>query len=204
MVRLQLVCIVLLVVVITENTMAQTASDSIKKSTVFEWKYEPGIEFIHPQSSDRWIYTVSENHLVGMEFFKKYIHLSLYAGLTTTYAWGHITQYGDNFTEVTTSNAAFGIGPVFLVRFEPIVIKGFSAGFDGGGGFILYTGRFPHGGDIYNFMWRGGFSAAYRINRKNAIRADFKWMHVSNGQGLNAKNPSYEGKGISLEYVRYF
>ena len=180
--------------------------DSISKTNPFKpskYKLEFGAEYLWSVEDDREIQTMSFNAVIGKEFFKK-IHLSPYGGITATYAWGNIIQLNDNFQEVKYDNAAFGIGPVFMVRFEPLVYRGFSLGVDASGGIIFYTEDFPAGGDFYNFMWRIGPTVAWRINNKHAINAGYRWMHVSNGQGLGQHNPSYAAQGISVNFDRYF
>lgn len=168
------------------------------------YKIEPSLEYLFPTDIDRDIQTVAFNILGGMEFFKK-MPLSIYGGVTGTYVWGTIVQWDDNFNDVTYKNKTFGIGPVFLIRYEPFSYAGFSISPDFGGGVIFYLEDFPYGGDFYNFMWRVGGSINYRMdNNKYAFNLNAKWMHVSNGQGLGPHNPSYEAVGLGLGLARYF
>lgn len=175
--------------------------DSSHKSIRF--KFESGLEYMMPYDRGRQIKTVSVNLMAGVEFFRK-VHLSLYGGATACYAYGYILQWNDFFEDVRYDNRAFGAGPAFLIRFEPVVYDKLSVGMDIGGACIFYSRDFPAGGDIYNFMWRLGGSINYRINEKYAFGVSGKWMHVSNGQGLNPHNPSYEAGGTSVQLVRYF
>jgi len=180
--------------------------DSISKAYPFptsKFNVELGVEYLWPVESDRKINTLSFNAVIGKEFFKK-IHLSPYGGITATYAWGNIIQLNDSSQEVNYDNAAFGIGPVFTLRFEPLVYRGFSLGADASGGIIFYTTDFPAGGDFYNFMWRIGPTATWRINNEYSVNAGYRWMHVSNGQGLGSHNPYYPAQGISINFDRYF
>ncbi len=180
--------------------------DAISKAFPFElskFTWESGVEYLWPVERERQIQTVSFNTFIGKEFFKK-IHLSPYGGITATYAWGSIIQTDDTFQEVEYDNAAFGAGPVFMLRFEPLVYRGFSLGADASGGIIFYTSDFPAGGDFYNFMWRIGPTAAWRFNNKYSINAGFRWMHVSNGQGIGRHNPYYPARGIFFNFRRYF
>lgn len=156
-----------------------------------------------PVHASRSIQTISSHFLAGAEFFKK-TPFTVYVGITTTYAWGTIVQFDNNLKEVEYENNAFGIGPLFLLRFEPFVYKDFSVAPELTGGLIFYTNRFPYGGDIYNFMWRMGLTATYRITQKFAVLANVKWMHVSNGQGLGPQNPSYEAWGPGMGFMWYF
>jgi hypothetical protein len=183
--------------------IAQPATDSTVHKRTTRFKFEPGIELMLPYDAGRQIQTISANFLTGFEFFKKW-HLSVLGGITTTYAYGNITQWDQNFHDVVYKNEAFGAGPVFLVRAEPIVIKKISISLDISSGIIIYTSRFPYGGDYYNFMSRLGASFIYRINDKFGFSISGKWMHVSNGQGLGSFNPAYEGAGMSVQLSRYF
>lgn len=167
------------------------------------FKIDPSIEYLTPSHNHRNIQTTSLNLWGGAEFFRK-TPLTVCGGITATYAWGTIKQWDDNFQDITYKNQAFGIGPSFLLRFEPFVYKGFSIAPEVSLGMIFYTQRFPYGGDIYNFMSRLGGSVNYRINKKYAVNLNGKWMHISNGQGMGEQNPSYEGWGFGVGFTRYF
>lgn len=173
------------------------------KSKKAKLKLEPGLEYLTPVYGHRSIQTISANVFLGGEYFKK-TPLTIYCGLTVTYAWGTIIQYNDNFIDETYKNQALGLGPVFLIRFEPIAYKGFSLAPEFSGGFILYSNKFPYGGEIYNFMWRVGGSICYRINTEYSVTVNSRWMHVSNGKGLVPQNPSYEGWGLGIGFIKYF
>lgn len=169
-------------------------------------RYHQGIEYIYPKDrNDRLIETVSTNSLLGLECLRKPMPiLSIYGGLTCTYAWGNIRQWQDTM-KVKYNERVFGAGPVFLLRLEPVHIrKKLFISADFSGGFIFYSQHFPTGGDFYNFMWRWGISANYWINDKYAIGATYKFMHVSNGQGIGQQNPSYEGRGVEISLTKRF
>lgn len=166
-------------------------------------KLDLGAEYMAPYDPSRLIRTVSINAYPSIQMFKK-VHLSLGAGLTATYAWGNIIQYGNNFQNVTYQTAAFGIGPGILVRFEPLIVGRFSISLDMNLALILYTAHFPAGGDIYNFMLRFGGSLCYRVTKRDKIALGGRWMHVSNGQGLNEHNPSYPSAGANISVIHYF
>src|SRR4051812_22630220 len=99
-------------------------------------KLEAGLEYMTPPDASRQIQTVSMNLLAGAEFFKK-VRLSISGGVTTTYAWGNIIQWNEFFRDVKYKNAAFGAGPIFLLRFEPFVYNGLSFSSDISLGLIL-------------------------------------------------------------------
>ena len=164
--------------------------------------FNTGFEYIEPSHNNRQIKTTSVHFLYGWQYFQK-TPLTIYVGTTLTYAYGSIIQLDENFNDVISKNNAFGIGPVFNIQFEPFIFEGFSISPYFSGGFILYSEKFPHGGDIYNFIWKAGGSLHYRLNNKFKINLSLIWMHVSNGQGLTPKNPSYEGFGINLSLTKF-
>jgi len=196
---------IMVIIYLCPHSFAQLKTDSltVKKEKKIRLKLETGPEYLYPTKDDRRIHTFNYNLYAGAEFFKHF-RLSLYGGITLTYDWGHIFQWDSNFINIRHENAAGGAGPVFLIRIEPFIFGQFSLSGDFSGGIMFYTSHFPYGGDIYNFMWRFGGSAKYQINRQFAFSVDGKWMHVSNCQGMNSHNPSYEGAGVSVELVRYF
>src|SRR5690606_20627380 len=67
---------------------------------------------------------------------------------------------------------------------------------------VFYRPDFPPGGDFYNLAWQLGGAVAVRITERLRLGFGVRWMHVSNGQGLGAQNPSYEGVGfpVSLDW----
>ena len=119
------------------------------------------------------------------------------------YAWGDITQLGEAFREVELQNSAYGIGPVAVVRLTPVQLRRFSLLLDVSGAFILYSQDFPAGGDFYNFMWRAGPALAYELSHEYGVSIRYSWMHVSNGQGFDQDNPSYDARGVSVNAIRY-
>lgn len=123
--------------------------------------------------------------------------LELYLGMTATHAWGSLTQPpGAGFLNGTSQDdAASGLGPAFTARVTPLRAGDLEFSLDGSAGVILYDGRFPAGGDIYNFMFRAGPRFGLALDQRTSLFLKYQWMHVSNGQGLGPWNPSYEGEG---------
>ena len=66
---------------------------------------------------------------------------------------------------------------------------------------MVYSDRFPPGGDYYNFTWRMGGSLHIRLTDTVTLTAGARWMHVSNGQGLGRHNPAYESVGFPLGLI---
>jgi hypothetical protein len=180
---------------------ASDAHQSLKKTAI-------SIEYLSPTEDDRDIETFNVDFNYLLSTFDK-LHLSIYFGITGTYATGSITQLeGDinagTLKEVSYDNSAFGIGPGILLGFYIIKLNRISLHINGSGNFILYSERFPAGGDYYNFMWRGGPMIAYEVGRAKSIGVGYQLSHVSNGQGVLSENPSYDAHGIALRLTGLF
>jgi len=170
------------------------------------------IEYLAPTKNDRDINTtnIDINYLItnSVSLADK-VNLKIYFGLIATYATGSITQLegsieeGD-LREVNFDNSAFGLGPGLLVSFQLWSSNRFSFYLNGRGNFIVYNKKFPAGGDYYNFMWRAGPAFEYQVGHSNAIGVGYNWAHISNGQGVDQKNPSYGAKGIMLKFTGFF
>lgn len=162
-----------------------------------------GSEFLFPTHENRQIETITFNFMHVWERWPEH-PFTFGTGLSVTGAKGRITQHDDNWQEIVSDTQAVGLGPVFRVKYEPIVYRGFSPGIGLWGGLILYSDHFPPGGDVYNFMWRSGISLNYRSgNGRSFFSLSWKWMHVSNGQGITDRNPSYEAEGLGFSWGWY-
>ncbi len=181
---------------IPKTIYAQSGTDLIPK-------WEVGIEYYSPTSLSRDIQTISMNFLYGWERTRKF-PLTLGGGITLTHAWGSIIQLDDNLNDVEFENSASGIGPIFCLKYELLRFQNWSVAPDFLGGVLLYSEKFPAGGDIYNFMWRLGGMLTYKVPESStSLGISYRWMHVSNGQGLTPKNPSYEGAGVGFSFIKY-
>ena len=192
-----------MVITTPETVLSQPDSISVKKKAYSKYKIEAGCAYLIPIHANRQIQTINAHIMAGKQFFKK-IHLALYSGIIVTYAWGHIVQLNDFYEEVAHENSAFGAGPLFLLRFEPFVVNRIALGIDASGVIAFYTKHFPAGGDFYNFMWRIGPILSIKMNNGYTLGMGYRWMHVSNGQGLGPRNPSYEGEGPFITFGKYF
>jgi hypothetical protein len=159
-----------------------------------------GVEYYFPKDESREIQSVFTYALLGREFLNQ-LHYSLYGGLIATYAWGNIIQLDENFNDVKYSTTAIGIGPAVMIRVDFLRYGGFHFSGDFLVGVILYSTHFPPEGDIYNFFRKYGLAVGIALDTRHEIDLCARDMHVSNGQGVNAHNPSYEGFGISAEYI---
>lgn len=155
------------------------------------------LEFLRPTKGNRPIDTFSAD--VGV---LRTVHpasgLSLGVALTATHAHGHIIQLTETLQSVRYETSAFGIGPVVRARWQPIRVGDVALGADISAGLLLYSERFPAGGDHYNGMLRIGPVVSAQVSPRDQVTIAAKWMHVSNGQGLGAHNPSYEAAAITM------
>jgi hypothetical protein len=199
--------LVLLTLISTVNIFAEPPRQLTHRDSVFigqlRRRFDIGAEYMAPYDASRMIRTVSINAYACLQMFER-VHLSVGLGVTTTYAWGNIVQYDQHFNNTTLQTAAFGIGPGLLIRFEPLIVGRFSVSLDVNEAFILYSTHFPAGGDVYNFMNRLGGGICYRVSKRSKVSLYGRWMHVSNGQGLNQHNPAYNSAGAGLSVIHYF
>lgn len=184
---------------------AQTATPDTNHTIVETSKnyLELGIEYYSPSHWNRQINTINLNGLIGKEFIQT-IGLQIFAGFTITHAWGNTIMVNEFLKEAQYETSAMGIGPVILLRLQPITIGNFSFSVDALGGIILYNKSFPPRGDIYNFMLRLGGTITVYIDNNYYVNLGLRRMHISNGQGVGSFNPFYEGTGLSLNLSKQF
>ncbi|MFZ2323616.1 MAG: hypothetical protein WAV89_07965 [Ignavibacteriaceae bacterium] len=178
-----------------------TTSNNFESSSLPIKFLEFGLEYYSPSHWNRQIKTININGFIGKEFVQS-IGLHLFAGATITHAWGNIIAVNKNNKEEKFQTSAMGIGPVVLVRVQPLSIGRFSFSVDGLGGIILYNKSFPPGGDYYNFMFRLGGTIAFYLGNDLNLNIGLRRMHISNGQGVGPFNPFYEGTGLSLNIYK--
>ena len=159
------------------------------------------LEYLSPTKPDRRIGTVTADVRLERTVVQS-LGLRLGIGLTATGAEGHIVQLDPTFTPVRLENRAVGLGPTAYLGLSPLRVGRLSLGAEASAGLLLYSTRFPAGGDRYNGMLRVGPVLALRLSSADEVRLSGKWMHVSNGQGLGPHNPSYEGHGLTLAWSR--
>lgn len=166
------------------------------------------VDLLYPTKDDRDITTYNFNiysHIDELSYDK----LSVFAGLTATYAYGTLSQLEGDLSMGTLHEAEYdtngaGIGPGILLNLELWDNNRFSVHLFGSGHLIFYDKDFPSGGDRYNFMWRGGPIILTSIDQALNIGIGYQWMHVSNGQGVGPKNPTYDAEGLTLHYSYAF
>lgn len=159
-----------------------------------------GIDRLAPLHADRQIHT-SSLQWRGREKSLVDGRVSLRLGATLSRATGHITQPGAA-GPVLSDSPAWGLGPAVEGRLAVLEHAGWRLGLEGSAAVLLYDRRFPAGGDRYNGMFQFGATLGHRLPGGGQIEAGWRWMHVSNGQGLGPQNPSYEARGLSLRWQR--
>jgi hypothetical protein len=183
---------------------AQEATENNLKTVEPANNYlEFGLEYYYPLHWNRQINTINLNGLIGQELIEP-IGLQIFAGATITHAWGNTIMVNEFLKKTQYETSAMGIGPVILLRLQPLTIGNFSFSVDALGGIILYNKSFPPRGDIYNFMFRLGGTISFYIGDKISINVGLRRMHISNGQGVGYFNPFYEGEGLSINLSREF
>ncbi|MDX2220017.1 MAG: hypothetical protein SF172_13430 [Burkholderiales bacterium] len=159
--------------------------------------------------TDRHINTTNV-HLFLREKEWEPLNLKLKLGMTVSRATGSIEQLQGSYEEgtlrpVTLDSPGWGIGPMAEARLKLFQAGRLSGSLDATAGVLLYDRKFPAGGDRYNGMGQIGPSLTWRMGegeRGSALTAGWRHMHVSNGQGVNAGNPSYESRGWTLRYAK--
>jgi hypothetical protein len=174
-----------------------TTSNNFESSSLPPKFLEFGLEYYSPSHWNRQIKTININGFCGREFIQS-IGLQLIVGVTITHAWGNIIALNKNNKEEKFQTSAMGIGPVVLVRVQPLTLGRLAFSVDGIGGIIIYNKSFPPGGDVYNFMFRLGAAISYNVCKDLNLNIGLRRMHISNGQGVGPFNPFYEGVGLSL------
>ncbi|MFY9676179.1 MAG: hypothetical protein WAK13_17095 [Terriglobales bacterium] len=75
---------------------------------------------------------------------------------------------------------------------------------DAQGDLILNDRPFPTHGSSYDFFLRAGGGLSIRLNDSYWLEPDFRFAHISNGQGFGSGNPTWNGRGLSIGLRRTF
>jgi hypothetical protein len=128
-------------------------------------------------------------------------------GATLMHASGQITQLtgsldDGSLREARLDSPGWGLGPSIGASLRAPMSPAVSVSLDVKGAVLLHDRAFPAGGKRYNGLIEGGPSLHWRLDGGSEVSLGARWLHLSNGQGLGAHNPSYDGRGISLRYRR--
>jgi lipid A 3-O-deacylase len=164
-----------------------------------------GLEELNATGNDRHIRTTNLDLLY--RFWKlDRPYFKLYGGITVSRALGTITQTTGSLAAGTLGNTTFdsgatGAGPVLAGRAEFLRRGNLSASVDGSLGVLWYDRDFPAGGSRYEFMWRLGPAISYSFTDRQTLSVVYTGMHVSNGQGESPHNPTYNAKGLGVQFL---
>jgi Lipid A 3-O-deacylase (PagL) len=101
------------------------------------------------------------------------------------------------------SNAlALGVGP--LARWNFLQLSRYRFFVDGEGDLILADRPFPPHGTVYDFFLRAGGGISFRVSNSYWLEAAYRFAHISNGQGVESANPTWNGRGLSIGLRRTF
>lgn len=85
-----------------------------------------------------------------------------------------------------------------LVRWHALQGRGWSAFLEFGLGMLATDDAFPAGGTRWNGLRQAGVGVEFELTPQLRLGAGVRQQHVSNGRGLVAGNPSWDGQGAYL------
>lgn len=177
-------------------------ASSAPARTISEW----GVEALAPIHDDRQIHTVNLQWR-GREKDLWDGRVQLRLGATVSRASGSIRQLTGSFEdgslrEVELDSPGWGLGPAAEGRWRMAAQGPWALNLDLSTAVMGYDRRFPAGGDRYNGMLQVGPTLVWSARDGVRWQLGVRWMHVSNGQGMVAHNPSYEARGLTLRVQR--
>jgi lipid A 3-O-deacylase len=179
---------------------AAFGGDELRPAEVIE------VQHLRPTKPDRQLELTN----VSWFFARKSIvpgRLDLNLGATATRAKGSITQLKGSFEDgtlrtETLDSPAWGLGPTVNANLRVFDVGAARFNLDVSGSVMLYDRGFPSGGSWYNGMVQAGPSLQLRFEKGRSLTVGTRWTHISNGQGLGAHNPSFDGRGVFVQYER--
>lgn len=162
------------------------------------------VQAVRPAKANRQL----DMTLLDWQFREKRLwddRLRLGLGATLMHASGHITQLtgsldDGSLRELRLASPGWGLGPSIGASLRAPISPAVSVSLDVKGAVLLHDRAFPAGGKRYNGLIEGGPSLHWRLDGGSELSFGARWLHLSNGQGLGAHNPSYDGRGVSLRY----
>lgn len=88
-----------------------------------------------------------------------------------------------------------GVGASLFLRYYAVESERFSTFVDASAGVVRFQDAFPPGGTQNNGAARFGVGVQARLTDSTSVMTGLRWMHISNGGGLNADNPGYDSNG---------
>jgi hypothetical protein len=110
-----------------------------------------------------------------------------------------LAVHGDGIlTYVDMDDDAAGAGLEFALRWHFVRREGWTAYLDGGLGVLYTSGRFPEDGTRFNFMESAGAGLSRRIATRLWLTGGARWLHISNANLGDGKNPGFDGFRVSV------
>jgi hypothetical protein len=164
------------------------------------------IHQIQPTKLERQIEMTNVSYFFGKKSLIEE-RLDLRLGVTATRARGSIVQLEGSFEagtlrSQTLDSPAWGAGPTVGATLKVLEIGPTRLNLEASGSVMAFDRSFPAGGTWYNGMVQAGPSLSVDLDRKRNLTVGARWAHLSNGQGLGAHNPSFDGRGIFVQYER--
>jgi hypothetical protein len=164
------------------------------------------VQQIRPTKQDRQIALTNVSYFFATKSLIQ-DRLDLKLGATATRARGSIVQLQGSFDEGTLrseamESPAWGVGPTVSASLKLLEARPLRLNLDASGSLMVYDRGFPAGGSWYNGMVQAGPSLNIGLGKNRNLTVGARWTHISNGQGLGAHNPSFDGKGVFLQYER--
>jgi hypothetical protein len=103
---------------------------------------------------------------------------------------------------VPSNAVAVGVGPA--ARWNIVQFSRWRLFVDAQGDLILNDRPFPPHGTSYDFLLRAGGGLSVRVSDRYWVESAFRFAHISNGQGFDAGNPSWQGRELSIGIRRTF
>lgn len=108
---------------------------------------------------------------------------------------GEIVANGQNYNCNT-----LGVGFAGVFRWEFVQLYSHTLFVESGIGMIFTIKSFPALGTTYNFTPSYGIGTTVKLTNTTQLKFGYRWQHISNGTGMVATNPSYNGSGIFLGF----
>lgn len=166
--------------------------------------HEAGVEALAPLHANRDLHTTN----LVVHWQRKTlasVPIEFRLGVRVSRVTGQITQLTGSWdagtlAETRLDSPAWGAGPTLEARYALLQRGGWALNLALDTSVLLYDRRFPAGGDRYNGMFQLGPEVAVPLPDGSRVAVSWRWMHVSNGQGLTPRNPSYEARGLVLRW----
>ena len=97
-----------------------------------------------------------------------------------------------------------GLGGFFALRWHFLRKARWSLYLNQGVGPLLFFKEFPPGGTKVNALTQYGVGMSAQVRDVFIVNLGVRHVHISNGKGMVADNPSYDGRGFYVEISRPF